>query len=493
MSDSLRILILEDDDAYAELVSEYLVVSGSFVLDHAPTIQALWQQITKYHYDLILIDYQLPDGTGLDALQEIRSLGYDTPVVMITGQGDERLAVQAIQSGVADYLIKGSDDLIKLPTLIQKTINEYKLNQSILESRKQVRFQALLLNNVRDAMVVWNITGTITYWNPAAEVLLERPAKDCVGLNVRDFYLTAFQPAVRIPAPEATGGMEIERQYRRKDGQITWISSRVSALRDYGDGGRLIGYMDVLRDITKRKQMEAQVLASQTRLAHATRLAAIGGLASGIAHHINNPLTTIIAEAQILQQKPGDEDICQESAEAIEKAGWRVQQTVQKLSNFAQPATQTYELLDLNTTINDALTLVGNHFLSNDTVLEVDLAKGLPRMRGNARQLSALWVNLLMLAREATANELSHRVGIRSGSDGYSLLFVEVSDDGPAIPPDEMETIFEPTYSHAPGGRGTGFELPLCQEIVRQHNGQITARSIPGETTTFKISFPVEG
>jgi signal transduction histidine kinase len=114
-------------------------------------------------------------------------------------------------------------------------------------------------------------------------------------------------------------------------------------------------------------------------------------------------------------------------------------------------------------------------------------------MRGNARQLVDLWVNLLMLARDATNDGESHRVQVRSEQARRGFIQVEIWDDGKPIPANELETMFEPNFLRPPGGRGTGVELNICQEIVRQHGGEICAQSIAGHGTVIRVSFPREG
>lgn len=381
-----------------------------------------------------------------------------------------------------------------------------ELEQSFESALEQIRYQALLLNNVRDAVVVWNLDGKITHANPAAQRLFGWSTEKWLTLPVEEFF-NLFTPRVRVPCGEGTGGLRVERRFT-KQGSTIWVSSHVYALRDHSTNGKLIGYMDVCRDITERKQMEARVQAAQAQLIQAARLAAIAELASGIAHHVNNPLTTIIAESQLLKQYLGNvlPDMHQdrntatkqislavwEQVAAIEQAGWRVQRAVQQLLDFSQPTTTTLEYLDVNHTINAALDLVGDQIHTQSIEMEIQLSADLPELRGNARQLIDLWVNLLMLARWAASDGRQHKISLRSWSPDSRLVAVEISDDGEPIQPSEMDKLFEPSFLKDLGRRGSGIELHLCQEIVRQHRGQITAESVEKDVTIFRVSLPVE-
>lgn len=382
-----------------------------------------------------------------------------------------------------------------------------ELQRSIERLLEQSRYQVLLLNNVRDAVVVWNLDGRVTYTNPAAQKLFGWSQEKWLAEPI-ETYLSLFSPPMQVPGKENTGGLRVERSFMSRHDTLTWVSSHVYALRDYASNGKLIGYMDVCRDITERKQMEARVQAAQIQLVQAARLAAIAELASGIAHHVNNPLTTIIAEAQMLKQclsnglkgehKSGDTAAtCSiaavvEQVAAIEQAGWRVQRAVQQLLDFSQPPSNTLEFVDVNQTISAALDLTGDQILALGVALEVELSEKLPYLKGNARQLVDLWVNLLMLARMATSDGKQHRIAIHSWSLNSRAVAVEISDDGEPIRPEEMAALFEPSFLKNLGCRGTGIELTLCQEIVRQHGGQISAERLDNNVTIFRVTLPAE-
>ena len=491
MAEAYRVLIVDDDAEHVEMMTEYLKISGSFDVTWVDDLHGLWEHLESSQYDIVLLDYRLPDGNGLEALAEINQRHHQVPVIMVTGQGDERVAVQAIRQGAVDYLIKSSDHLLTLPALIQRAIQGYQLQLSVQRSLEQIRYQALLLNNVRDAVVVWDTEGVITYWNPAAEMLFGWRAAERVGEMVEECYFNTFTPPPVKPKRDSTGGQEIERQYSDRNGRMIWVSSRISALRDYGSDGRLIGYMDVARDVSNRKEIEAHLKAAQSRLTQSIRLASVGELAAGFAHHINNPLTTIIAEAQIMLHKmPADHPV-QESAQAIERAGWRVQQAVQRLLDFSRPVPQTLESLSINHTIEEALALVGDHIRSKGITLQTQLAENLPEVRGDARQFQDVWVNLLLLARDAAIPDQPLTITVRSIPHTSGQVAIEVQDDGKLIPPEALNKLFEPNFFNPPGGRGTGLEFGICQEIVSQYNGQIVAESTNQHGTIIRVILPV--
>jgi PAS domain S-box-containing protein len=489
--EKLRILIVDDNWTHSALLAEYLQLEGFETVDRAGDLAGLWAQLEKNTYDILLLDNKLPDGLGVNALAEIAARGYQVPVVMVTGEGDERIAVQAIQRGAIEYLVKAGDYLPTLPALIRKGVRVYRLQLAMQRSLEQIRYQATLLNNVRDAMVVWDTQGRITYWNPAAVALFGWPAEERLGSLVEESYLNSFDPPVQVPKIGDTIGRYLERQCKTQAGRTIWVSSRVATLHDLAGGNRLIGYMDISHDITQRKQMEAQIRAAQTRLTQATRLATLGELASGVAHQINNPLTTIIAEAQILLRSLPPEEQARECAEAIEQAGWKLQDNVQRLLEFSRPPEEALEPLAVNDTILKALLLVGAYIQSVGVDLDIDLQERLPPVFGNSRQLEDLWVNLLLLARDGKQNGSDHCIKVASRLVPASFVIVDVGDNGRSIPADQLATIFEPNFFGSSCGRGTGMEFSICREIVRQHGGRITAES-GDHDTIFHVMLPVQ-
>lgn len=272
---------------------------------------------------------------------------------------------------------------------------------------------------------------------------------------------------------------------------IRWQEWTLKAI--YSEGGLLREYQGVGRDITERKLMEGQIQAAQNHLAQNSRLSAIGQLASSIAHQISNPLTTIIAEAQLLTHNLVKDNENYESADLIIKAGWRAQYVIQELLMFSEPAKNTKENLNINETIQKAILLSEALIQANGKVeLITNLYEPLPTIHGNLQQLEDLWITMLLLAKEGTKDDQNHiiKIGTSPASDSTGVM-IEICDNGIPFSDHELDEIFEPKLIPAGAGRGSGIELSICREIVRQHEGNITVINKNG-FTIFNIYFPGE-
>jgi PAS domain S-box-containing protein len=486
-----RVLLVDDDINYSSLVKDVLGFAENYSLERAANLHEMWSLLDRNRYDALLLDYSFPDGTGLDALRRMQEQNRQIPVIIVTGRGDERVAAQAIQQGATDYLVKSPETVFELPVLISKAVRNYAFQIERIRSLEKIRYQALLLDNVRDAVVVWDAEGKITYWNPAAEQLYGWPASQMIGKPVGDIYAGLFTPPPVPVSADASAPAEVERSARTNRGETVWIGSRITELRDEFAGGSFLGFIDVTRDITMRKKAEVQIQAAQSSLVESARLAALGELASGVAHQINNPLTAIIAESHMLGRGLEPESPGRESATIIEQAGWKAQQAVQDLLEFSRASPDTLQNLSVNDTIQMAVRMVGAPIQAGGGGLEIQLAEDLPTVAGYPGRLEDLWVNLLLLARDAISDGRPHKIFVRSGARGKAVV-VEVGDDGREIPPHELESLFEPHFAGAVAGRGNGMEYSICREIVRQHGGQIRVSSPPDFGTIVEVELPTE-
>jgi PAS domain S-box-containing protein len=238
---------------------------------------------------------------------------------------------------------------------------------------------------------------------------------------------------------------------------------------------------------------------AQERFAQAEKLAAIGTLAAGVMHEINNPLATIAACGESLQLKLKDlsdagKEIPQESGDylsIIEQEVHRCKRIVNGLLEFSRPRAAGKELVDLNEVIEKTLFLLKHHASFKKMSIELDLDRiGRPTIEGNAEQLIQVFMALLLNATDAMGE--NGRVGLRTraATNPGDMVIAEVTDEGHGIKRQELQKIFEPFFTTKPPGRGTGLGLSICYGIVAEHGGRIEVDSLPGQGSTFRIFLP---
>jgi two-component system, NtrC family, sensor kinase len=250
----------------------------------------------------------------------------------------------------------------------------------------------------------------------------------------------------------------------------------------FGDADQVEQALLVEQDVTEKRRMESL-------LAQSEKMAAVGQLAAGVVHEINNPLTAILANAQMLQRElPPDSDL-QEAVDLISRAGERAAQVVRTLLDFARK--DQYQLMptSLNETIHRSLALIQHELLARGVSLNFDPAPDLPPVQGSADHLLGVWLNLLLNAMDALEGKPGE-VRVTTRQVGREVL-VSVADTGKGISSENLARIFEPFYTTKAPGRGTGLGLSVCQRIVHQHGGTLGVESQVGEGSVFTVALPV--
>jgi two-component system NtrC family sensor kinase len=276
-------------------------------------------------------------------------------------------------------------------------------------------------------------------------------------------------------------GRSTTRSERRGGGidEITeWEISTYPILDEYEN---IIQAILLEQDVTDRRRLE-------TMMAQSEKLAAVGQLAAGVAHEINNPLTAILANAQMLQRRLPVDDELQESVDLIARAGERASQVVRNLLDFARKEEYRLVLTDVNETIQRAIELVQHELGKRAIRLIFEPDPNLPRLMASRDHLSGVWLNLLLNAVDAIDRDGTIRVGTRLSAE---KLVVIITDNGSGIPPERINRIFEPFYTTKAPGRGTGLGLSVCHRVVRQHGGSIQVNSQEGVGTEFTVELPL--
>ncbi len=271
-----------------------------------------------------------------------------------------------------------------------------------------------------------------------------------------------------------------KREWQQDDQTLEWEISTYPIFDDTNQVSQAILFE---QDVTEKRRLEAS-------LAQSEKLAAVGQLAAGLAHEINNPLTAIIANTQLLQRELKDDADKLEMVDLIARAGQRAAQVVRNLLDLARKEEYLFEPTDVHQTLNHAISLMQHELVSRSIQLIFEPAENLPQIMASQDRLQGVWVNLLANAIDSF-DESDHREIRISTSVNANEVRVVVMDTGKGIPPEKLNRIFEPFYTTKSPGKGTGLGLSLCHRIVKQHGGSIHVDSKLGVGTIFTISLPI--
>lgn len=353
----------------------------------------------------------------------------------------------------------------------------------------------ILLDNFPDMIHSIDDQGNIVYTNKTAEKLLGYSREELLKMNIRQIYADEVLEAVENGFSDLKehGDKSVESLLKAKDG--TRIPVEIRSFSIYDDEGNFLRTFSILRDIRKIKEL-------QNNLVHAGRLAAIGEMASGVGHDINNPLTVIMLSNELLikeleaEKYQADATVARAIAFAkdIHRAAGSIQKLVGHLRNFSRSIAEAFQILDLFDCLNDALFITNNKILSTGVKVTNDVKKGLFYIRGCPNNIEQVFVNLIGNACDAMAERATRelRISIKpcvlpDGTEGWQC---DVADTGTGIPENLLEDIFQSFFTTKEKGKGTGLGLSISRGIIRDHKGDIRVTSKVGEGTVFSVLLP---
>ncbi len=354
----------------------------------------------------------------------------------------------------------------------------------------------ILLDNFPDIIHSVDDKGNIVFTNKKAESLLGYTEDELLSMNVREIYADEILEALDegFDDLKKKGDVSVpESILKSRDG--TRIPVEIRSFSIYDDAGNFLRTFSILRDIRPIKEL-------QNSLVHSGRLAAVGEMASGIAHDIKNPLTVILLADQMIGREfkrvnleELDERLQKVPSfvEDILRASKSIQKLVDHLRNFSRGIVEQYEVVDVYSVISDALFITANKLNEVSVEVENTIERGKHFIKGSPNQLEQVFVNLVANACDAMADRDERKVRIGIGPlsrEGIESWECTVSDTGGGIPKEVTNHIFESFFTTKVKGKGTGLGLSISQGIVREHNGELKVESEPGIGTTFSVILP---
>jgi two-component system NtrC family sensor kinase len=350
----------------------------------------------------------------------------------------------------------------------------------LIRSRNTLRS---LFDNMPDSLYIIDANYRMVAVNLARAQRAQRDTRGMVGELCYEGLFNRNEPCEGCVVADTFFNRRLSQRtvrYWADDGEPQeWA---VSAYPIFDETDQVVQAILFEQDVTDKKRMEMI-------LAQSEKLAAVGQLAAGIAHEINNPLTVILANAQLLQRDLADDNEAQESVDLILRASSRAQHAVRNLLNFARKEQIEFIPIDINTTIRNSLDMVKHELISRGAELLFEPEEELPPIKASADHLQGVWLNIILNALDATEAGKG-RIRVMTHNQGNEVRVI-ITDNGHGIPPENLKRIFEPFYTTKDPGRGTGLGLSVCHRIIKQHGGRILVDSKMGQGTTFLIIFPV--
>jgi PAS domain S-box-containing protein len=363
------------------------------------------------------------------------------------------------------------------------TIIEHKRVMDMLETERD-KFQGVL-NALGKGVYIVNPDFVIEYQNE----ILEVPFPGNKGRKCYNTYMMLDEPCGYCLLKEAVDSGQVKQtEAIRSDGKSYDII--FSPFIDVD--GDMKGIV-LLRDITEKKILEAEAM-------RAGHLAALGELAAGVAHEINNPINGIINYAEILKGHFYAQDKDTEIPKRIIKAGERIAQIVNNLLSFARHRDEKHSAVHVRDILADTLGLVENQIMKDGIILSSDIPPGLPKVKARSQEIQQVFLNILSNARYALNQRfpIAHNdkviqikgetVIIRS----HKHVRVTFHDSGTGIPEEILDCICNPFFSTKPKGEGTGLGLSISHGIMNNHRGRLYFKSLEGEYTKVIVELPTD-
>ncbi|MCP4579070.1 MAG: PAS domain S-box protein [Deltaproteobacteria bacterium] len=402
-------------------------------------------------------------------------------------------------AGVGNKQIPYDDsDAHQLTLLMQGMwiiVRRQRAEEKLLESEKKYRN---FFNNAQIGL--WRTRLSDGLFLEANQRMVEMFGYDSrdelIGrISARDYYVEPETRSHMISELKEKGEIRnCETHYRRKDGSTLWarFSGTLFEKEGYWEG--------VTADITENKQAEAEKARLEEQYRQTRKLEAVGRLAGGVAHDMNNLLTPILGYSEMLMGQFGPDDRRKRSVDQILRAGYRSRDLVRQLLAFSRKQTLEYRPLNLNKAIEKFEKLL-RRTIREDIEIEIIPAPGIGIVKADVGQIEQVVMNLSVNAQDAmsdggrlTLKTTMVEIGeddaaVHPGTQTGRYVMLSVNDTGGGMDEETLEHIFEPFFS-TKGEEGTGLGLATVYGIIQQHNGNIRVHTEPGEGTTFEVYLP---
>jgi signal transduction histidine kinase len=475
---NVRILLVDDDHSLLEALPEAIRLRmDGLQIDTADTASSALERLHEVDYDAIVTDIKMPGMDGLALLEEIQQIRPRTPTLLITGHGEQDLAVQALRGGAYDYIAKPIDRDYFVASL-ERAIQLKSLDRQIEKQRVALERHARVLEHVDDGVFLVDEEGLIQHWNPAAEAITGLEAQSVLGRSAAEAIpgWETMGPIVPIAVVPGPGSIQAKTLPLEIEGRELWLSISGVAFVD--------GVVYAFRNLTEERALDELK----------------GEFVATVSHELRTPLAAIYGSAQTLLRRdveldPTSKERLLEVIASESERLTRIASDILLANNIDSGRLRLdRQHLDVSELAGEVVEQMQDVFAAReDVVIELEACDEAAFVACDADKLRQVLINLVDNAVKYSPE--GGRVEVRIQPNDHRLKLL-VRDEGLGIAHGEQQRIFGKFYRVDPqltrGVGGTGLGLYISRELVRLMGGQLSVTSKESEGSTFVVELPRE-
>jgi len=472
----VRILIVDDDEDDFFITSEILrqIEEYPLIIEWCYKFSTAIEQLAGHNYDIYFVDYRLGAKTGLDFLKEASRLGCEEPIILLTGKGNKKIDIEAMQIGATDYLVKTDLNTDKLERCIRYSLERTAYLKALRANERKYRS---IFELSRDAVFILDGSLGFRDINAATSELLGYQPKELIYKSFYDLVTDDLQKKLLESTLNTQGeltGLEIELESKSGERKICVFS--LTAQSDDPDN---ISYQGLLHDITNMRRAEKANVVVE-------KLGATGRLVRTLAHEVRNPLNNINMSVEQLSHEAFNEDSTL-YIDIIQRNSKRIGDLITELLDTSRPTSFVFETCTIQTIMDDSIADALDRITLQHINMQVNYSDEPCNIMASREKLKIAFLNIIINAVEAMPADHSGQLNIAI-QKGDEMHVVIVKDNGCGIPEDNLSRLFEPYFTSKRNGMGLGLAATL--NILQSHKAQIDVTSVVQMGTKFVINLP---
>ncbi|MGA1824493.1 MAG: response regulator [bacterium] len=523
-----KLLLIDDEPGVREAITDILG-DDIYEINYAENGKEAIKKLKHNFYNIVIIDINLPDISGLQILQIIKKINKDIYSIILTGAATIESSIMALNHGAYAYIVKPFD-IKTIKNTLTRAINEQKLllenkrlmielknsNKELLNAknevdqlnkeleskifertkqlREQINWTETIIDSLTDGLCTLDQNSRITLFNRQAEAITGFKTDEVLGRHHSEiFNCDPDNKRELLESPLHTGKTvsNIEVSLRNKSQDL--IPIRISVAPMKNKKGRIFGLVEIFRDISKEKQLQEQLI-------QASKLASMGELLANFTHEIKNPLNGMLLFATLIQGEASPDSEIYKHAERILSDGLRIGKIADDILTFSRQSYKENRPVNIIKLIESTLSLAEKQLGLNGIKVKRDFPSLSPMVYVNYGRIQQVFLNLINNAQYALNEKakkqnkeeelyIKFSVSLINAKD-KPYVRIEVEDNGTGVSADDKDKLFHPFFTTKPIGQGTGLGLSVSYGIIKDHDGEILVATEKDKYTRFILDLP---